>query len=268
MRAAIFNGPRRIDVGDRPGPPSPHQPTQSSESSWAASAGRTCGITAATPCTSSARSGTSSSASSRRSALRRTRSPRAISWSPRSRTATAPARTASLAGRRIAPTALLREPRHRRRPGRGGPRSPRGHHACEGPGSGHSDETMRSLVALSDVMCTGHHAAVSGGVQARHGGRRRRRRRGRPVRDDRGEAPRRRADRRIISAPARQALAREFGATDIVAERGEAATEAIMEMTGGIGVDAALECVGRTSRWPPRSGLPPRLCRRRHRSSA
>src|SRR3989454_12759118 len=35
------------------------------------------------------------------------------------------------------------------------------------PGSGYSDETMRSLLALSDVMCTGHHPAVSGG--ARHG---------------------------------------------------------------------------------------------------
>jgi threonine dehydrogenase-like Zn-dependent dehydrogenase len=33
------------------------------------------------------------------------------------------------------------------------------------PGSGHSEETMRSLLALSDVMGTGHHAAVSGGVK-------------------------------------------------------------------------------------------------------
>jgi threonine dehydrogenase-like Zn-dependent dehydrogenase len=32
------------------------------------------------------------------------------------------------------------------------------------PGSSHSDETMRSLLTLSDVMCTGHHAAVSAGV--------------------------------------------------------------------------------------------------------
>ena len=32
------------------------------------------------------------------------------------------------------------------------------------PGSGHSDETMRSLLTLSDVMCTGHHAAVWAGV--------------------------------------------------------------------------------------------------------
>ena len=31
------------------------------------------------------------------------------------------------------------------------------------PGAGHSDETMRSLLSLTDVMCTGHHAAVSAG---------------------------------------------------------------------------------------------------------
>src|SRR5258708_272445 len=33
------------------------------------------------------------------------------------------------------------------------------------PGSGHSEETMRSLLTLSDVMCTGYHAAVSAGVK-------------------------------------------------------------------------------------------------------
>src|SRR5256884_6242322 len=33
------------------------------------------------------------------------------------------------------------------------------------PGSGHSDATLRSLLTLSDVMCTGHHAAVSAGVR-------------------------------------------------------------------------------------------------------
>jgi threonine dehydrogenase-like Zn-dependent dehydrogenase len=42
----------------------------------------------------------------------------------------------------------------------------------------------------------------------------------------------------------RQELAREFGATDIVAERGDAAVEAVKAMTDGVGVDAALECVG------------------------
>jgi threonine dehydrogenase-like Zn-dependent dehydrogenase len=44
--------------------------------------------------------------------------------------------------------------------------------------------------------------------------------------------------------PDRQAVAREFGATDIVAERGDEAIEAVREMTDGIGVEAALECVG------------------------
>ena len=103
---------------------------------------------------------------------------------------------------------------------------------------------MRSLVTLSDVMCTGHHAAVSAGVK--------------PgdvvavigdgavglcavlaVRPPGGGA-----DHRAQPNPARQALAREFGATDILPERGEEANQAILEMTDGIGVDAALECVG------------------------
>ena len=112
------------------------------------------------------------------------------------------------------------------------------------PGSGHSAETMRSLLALSDVMCTGHHAAVSAGVKPGN------------VVAVVGDgavglcaviAAKRLGAARIIALsrnPARQALAREFGATDILAERGDAATAAVMEMTGGIGVDAALECVG------------------------
>ncbi len=112
------------------------------------------------------------------------------------------------------------------------------------PGSGHSDETMRSLVALSDVMCTGHHAAVSAGV--RQGS----------VVGVVGDgavglcaiiASRRLGAARIIALsrnPARQALARSFGATDIVAERGDAAIEAVLQLTDGVGVDARLECVG------------------------
>ena len=112
------------------------------------------------------------------------------------------------------------------------------------PGSSHSDETMRSLLTLSDVMCTGHHAVMSAGV--------------RPgsvvaVVGDGAVglcaviAARRLGAARIIALsrhPARQALARSFGATDILAERGDAATEAVLEMTYGVGVDAALECVG------------------------
>src|SRR5205823_12406047 len=112
------------------------------------------------------------------------------------------------------------------------------------PGSGYSDETMHSLLALSDVMCTGHHAAVSAGVK-------------------KGDvvavvgdgavglcaiiAAKRLGAERILALsrnPARQKLAREFGATDILSERGDEATQKILEMTNGIGVDAALECVG------------------------
>ena len=44
-------------------------------------------------------------------------------------------------------------------------------------------------------------------------------------------------------------MAREFGATDIVESRGDEAVEAIKAMTGGIGVDAALECVGSNDSW-------------------
>ncbi len=112
------------------------------------------------------------------------------------------------------------------------------------PGSGHSDATMRSLLTLSDVMCTGHHAVVSAGV--------------RPgslvaVVGDGAVglcaviAAGRLGASRIIALsrnPDRQALARSFGATDILAERGDAATEAILDLTNGVGVDAALECVG------------------------
>jgi threonine dehydrogenase-like Zn-dependent dehydrogenase len=43
---------------------------------------------------------------------------------------------------------------------------------------------------------------------------------------------------------ARQKLAREFGATDIVTERGDEGVKRIMDMTKGIGADSVLECVG------------------------
>ncbi len=112
------------------------------------------------------------------------------------------------------------------------------------PGTGHSDETLRSVLALSDVACTGHHAAVSGGVGA-----------GMTVAVV-GDgavglsavlAAKRLGAARIIALsrnPDRQAVAREFGATDIVSERGDEAIEAVRGMTDGLGVEAALECVG------------------------
>src|SRR5213078_1735796 len=42
----------------------------------------------------------------------------------------------------------------------------------------------------------------------------------------------------------RQKLAREFGATDIVTERGDEGVARIKELTNGIGADSVLECVG------------------------
>ncbi|MGH8864332.1 MAG: zinc-dependent alcohol dehydrogenase family protein [Burkholderiales bacterium] len=54
------------------------------------------------------------------------------------------------------------------------------------------------------------------------------------------------AERIIVMSrnPARQKLARGFGATDIVAERGEEGVAKIVEMTRGLGADSVLECVG------------------------
>ena len=42
----------------------------------------------------------------------------------------------------------------------------------------------------------------------------------------------------------RQAIARAFGATDVLAQRGDEGVEQVMEMTGGVGADAVLGCVG------------------------
>jgi threonine dehydrogenase-like Zn-dependent dehydrogenase len=42
----------------------------------------------------------------------------------------------------------------------------------------------------------------------------------------------------------RQVVAKEFGATDIVEERGDDAVKAVLQLTDGVGVDHALECVG------------------------
>ena len=111
------------------------------------------------------------------------------------------------------------------------------------PGSEHPDEVLRSL-ALSDVMSTGHHAAAVAGVKQ-------------------GDtvavvgdgavglcavlASKRLGAERIIALSRhtdRQKVAVEFGATDIIEARGAEATEAVLDLTGGIGADAALECVG------------------------
>src|SRR4051812_35529088 len=112
------------------------------------------------------------------------------------------------------------------------------------PGSGHSEETLASLLTLSDVMATGHHAAVCADV--RPGGTV-------AVVGDGAVglsgvlAAERLGAGRIIALSRhadRQALAKDFGATDIVEQRGEDAIQAIMELTDGVGVDATMECVG------------------------
>src|SRR3954467_8506815 len=46
----------------------------------------------------------------------------------------------------------------------------------------------------------------------------------------------------------RQKLAREFGATDIVAERGDEGVARVMDMTNGVVADSVLECVGTQER--------------------
>jgi threonine dehydrogenase-like Zn-dependent dehydrogenase len=103
---------------------------------------------------------------------------------------------------------------------------------------------MPSLLTLSDVMGTGHHAARSakvgpGKIAA--------------VVGDGAVglcgviAARRLGAERIIMLgrhPDRIALAREFGATDVVGERGDAGIEAVRALTGGLGAHSVLECVG------------------------
>ena len=109
---------------------------------------------------------------------------------------------------------------------------------------GKDDALMPSLLTLSDVMGTGHHAAVAAKVAP-------------------GEtvavvgdgavglcgviAARRLGAEQIIMLGRhadRIALAREFGATDVVSERGAEAVERVRELTGGFGVHSVLECVG------------------------
>jgi threonine dehydrogenase-like Zn-dependent dehydrogenase len=106
------------------------------------------------------------------------------------------------------------------------------------------DALMPSLLALTDVMSTGHHAALSAqvgpgksvvvvgdgavglcGVIASH---------------------RLGAEQIVILGrhEDRISLAREFGATDVVSERGDEAVERVRELTEGLGAHSVLECVG------------------------
>ena len=109
---------------------------------------------------------------------------------------------------------------------------------------GEEDALIPSLLTLSDVMGTGHHAAVVARVT-----------RGKKVAVI-GDgavglcgviaAKRLGAEQIIILGhhPDRIALAKDFGATDIVRERGDAAVEQVRKLTGFSGVHSVLECVG------------------------
>ncbi|MFT3898786.1 MAG: zinc-dependent alcohol dehydrogenase family protein [Gordonia sp. (in: high G+C Gram-positive bacteria)] len=107
-----------------------------------------------------------------------------------------------------------------------------------------ADDMLPDLLTLSDVMGTGWYAARAAGVMPGHTA---------VVVGDGAvglsavlAAKEQGADRIIVLSrhADRQAVATEFGATDIVAERGEEAVARVRELTGGIGADSIAECVG------------------------
>jgi hypothetical protein len=110
--------------------------------------------------------------------------------------------------------------------------------------TGEDDTLLLSLLTLSDVMGTGHHAAVHARVAPGK------------IAAVVGDgavglcaviaAKRLGAEQIIILGrhTDRTDLAREFGATDVVAERGDAAVERLRGLTDGLGAHSVLECVG------------------------
>jgi len=106
------------------------------------------------------------------------------------------------------------------------------------------DALLASLLTLSDVMGTGHHAAITARVGTGKSA---------AVIGDGAvglcgviAARRLGAEQIIIMGrhPDRIALAKDFGATNVVSERGEEAIERVRELTGGLGAHSVLECVG------------------------
>ena len=103
---------------------------------------------------------------------------------------------------------------------------------------------MPSLLTLSDVYCTGHHGAVTAGVRPGQ--------RVTVIGDGAVglcgvlAATRLGAEQIILMGrhQERTDLGREFGATDVVAARGEEGIERVLELTRGDGTHAVLECVG------------------------
>ncbi|KAA2261259.1 zinc-dependent alcohol dehydrogenase family protein [Solihabitans fulvus] len=117
------------------------------------------------------------------------------------------------------------------------------------------EAALPGLLTLSDVLGTGHHAARAAGVGPGS------------VVAVVGDgavglcgvlAAKRLGAERIISLGRhedRAAIAKKFGATDQVAERGEAAVARVRELTGGLGAPAVLECVGTEQSWQTAMGI-------------
>ncbi|WP_268912462.1 zinc-binding dehydrogenase [Lentilactobacillus sp. SPB1-3] len=113
-----------------------------------------------------------------------------------------------------------------------------------GQPSDYSEGMLKSLLTLADVMATGYHAAQVANV---HDGD------NVVVMGDGAVglcaiiAAKMKGAKKIISTSRhddRLQLAKEFGATDNVASRGDEAVKEIMALTNGQGADAVLECVG------------------------
>ncbi|MEU1480402.1 zinc-dependent alcohol dehydrogenase family protein [Streptomyces sp. NPDC001668] len=105
-------------------------------------------------------------------------------------------------------------------------------------------EAVPSLLAVSDVMGTGWYAALAAEVQPGSTA---------VVVGDGAVglcgviAAKELGAERIIAMSrheSRQRLALEFGATDIVSERGDEGIARVKDLTGGVGADSVLECVG------------------------
>jgi len=103
---------------------------------------------------------------------------------------------------------------------------------------------LPSLLTLSDVFCTGHHCAVTAGVGPRTTV---------TVIGDGAvglsavlASERLGAERILLMGrhKDRTDLGREFGATDVIAERGEEGIARVRDLTGGDGTHTVLECVG------------------------
>jgi threonine dehydrogenase-like Zn-dependent dehydrogenase len=114
----------------------------------------------------------------------------------------------------------------------------------------YDDTGLLNLLALSDVMATGLHAAVMAGVTEGSTA---------VVVGDGAvglcavlaAVDVLRAERVILLSrnPARQAVGRQFGATEVVASRGEEARQAVLALTDGKGAPAVIEAVGTPEAW-------------------